>query len=70
MSAKYILPIASRGAPVRSPMNSGRRILVVEDERDLRLITAEVLIAAGYQVDVAENGWPPGLRYNFPSTIS
>jgi DNA-binding response OmpR family regulator len=56
MSAKYILPVASRGAPVRSPLNAGQRILVVEDERDLRQLTAEVLIAAGYQVDVAENG--------------
>jgi DNA-binding NtrC family response regulator len=29
---------------------------VVEDEHDLRQLTAEVLIDAGYQVDVAENG--------------
>jgi DNA-binding NtrC family response regulator len=28
----------------------------VEDERDLRQITAEVLIDAGFQVDVAEDG--------------
>ena len=32
------------------------RILVVEDEKDLRRLTAEVLIDAGYQVDVAEHG--------------
>jgi len=32
------------------------RILVVEDEQDLRQLTAEVLIDAGYQVEVAENG--------------
>ncbi len=32
------------------------RILVVEDEQDLRQLTAEVLVAAGYQVEVAENG--------------
>jgi DNA-binding NtrC family response regulator len=29
---------------------------VVEDENDLRQLTAEVLIDAGYQVDVAEDG--------------
>ena len=33
-----------------------QRILVVEDERDLRQLTAEVLIDAGFHVDVAENG--------------
>jgi DNA-binding NtrC family response regulator len=36
--------------------NSRQRILVVEDERDLRQITAEGLTDAGYQVDVAEDG--------------
>jgi len=33
-----------------------QRILVVEDERDLRQLTAEVFIDAGFHVDVAENG--------------
>jgi len=36
--------------------NSSQRILVVEDEQDLRQLTAEVLIDAGYQVDVARDG--------------
>jgi len=36
--------------------NHGRRILVVEDEGDLRQLNAEVLIDAGYQVEVAEDG--------------
>ena len=56
MSTKYILPAALQDGPARSPLNAGQRILVVEDERDLRQLTAEVLIEAGYQVDVAENG--------------
>ena len=33
-----------------------QRILVVEDESDLRQLNAEVLIDAGYQVDVADDG--------------
>ena len=33
-----------------------KHILVVEDEQDLRQLTAEVLIDAGYRVDVAGDG--------------
>ncbi len=33
-----------------------QRILVVEQEGDIRQLNAEVLIDAGYQVDVAEDG--------------
>jgi DNA-binding NtrC family response regulator len=33
-----------------------QRILVVEDEGDLRQLNAEVLVDAGYEVDVAEEG--------------
>jgi len=36
--------------------NSRLRILVVQGEQDLRQLTAEVLVNAGYQVEVAENG--------------
>jgi DNA-binding response OmpR family regulator len=57
MSPKYISdfndPICE---PFHGQSNSRQRILVVEDERDLRQLTAEVLIDAGYQVDVAEDG--------------
>jgi DNA-binding response OmpR family regulator len=42
--------------PPQNQSNSRHRILVVEDEQDLRRLSAEVLIDAGYQVDVAENG--------------
>ena len=42
--------------PFNRQSNSRQRILVVEDERDLRQITAEGLSDTGYQVDVAEAG--------------
>ena len=38
------------------PPGFPRRILVVENETDLRQLTAEVLIEAGYQIEVAEDG--------------
>ena len=54
MSPKYISDVNN---PICEPFhrqsNSRQRILVVEDERDLRQITAEGLTDAGYQVDVA-----------------
>jgi len=57
MSPKYIPnfsdPICE---PIPGPLDPRQRILVVEDEPDLRQITAEVLIDAGFQVDVAEDG--------------
>jgi DNA-binding NtrC family response regulator len=57
MPPKYI---SDFNGPICEPLpgqsNFRHRILVVEDERDLRQLTAEVLIDAGYQVDVAENG--------------
>lgn len=57
MTAKLIVdfddPIIQ---PLQSQPNSPQRILVVEDEQDLRQLTAEILIDAGYQVDVAEDG--------------
>jgi DNA-binding response OmpR family regulator len=57
MTAKFIArfddPIIE---PLQNQLNLRQRILVVEDEQDLRQLTAEVLIDAGYQVDVAEDG--------------
>jgi two-component system OmpR family response regulator len=57
MSPKYISdmngPICE---PFHGPSNFRHHILVVEDERDFRQLTAEVLIDAGYQVEVAEDG--------------
>jgi len=57
MTAKFI---ASFDDPIielaQNQTNSRQRILSVEDEQDLRQLTPEVLIDAGYQVDVAEDG--------------
>jgi DNA-binding response OmpR family regulator len=44
------------GAAVQSKPNLRHRILVVEDDDDIRRLNAEVLINFGYQVDAAENG--------------
>jgi DNA-binding response OmpR family regulator len=43
------------GESTESPFPSGR-ILVVEDDRDLRQLNAGALIRSGYTVDVAEDG--------------
>ena len=57
MTAKYIPHFEHpKIKPFRNQPNSGQRILVVEAKHDLRQSTAEVLIEAGYQVDVAEDG--------------
>ena len=46
----------SKGEAPPGLTNFSERILVVEDEHDLRQLTAEVLMNEGYQVGVAENG--------------
>lgn len=57
MAAKYIHHFDDLGCDlVQDQQNSRHRILVVEDEHDIRQITAEVLIDAGYHVDMAQNG--------------
>jgi DNA-binding NtrC family response regulator len=60
MSAKYVSHFNDAHCePLQEQPGSChriQRILVVEDERDLRQATSELLIQAGYQVDVAENG--------------
>jgi DNA-binding response OmpR family regulator len=44
------------GAPVQCQTNPPRRILVVDDEPDIRRLNAEVLKDSGYHVDTAEDG--------------
>lgn len=34
----------------------GRRLLIVDDEMDIRLVLGEILRAQGFEVDTAENG--------------
>ena len=43
-------------APVQCRTSPPRRILVVDDEPDLRRLNAEVLESSGYHVDTAEDG--------------
>ena len=43
-------------APHRGQADSPRRILVVDDDADIRLLNAEVLKRSGYHVDTAEDG--------------
>ena len=44
------------GAPISCRTNSPCRILVVDDEPDIRRINAAVLLRAGYHVDTAGDG--------------
>jgi len=44
------------GALAQGQPKPPQRILLVDDEPDVRRLNAEVLIRAGYQVDTAENG--------------
>jgi DNA-binding response OmpR family regulator len=44
------------GASVQCQANPHHRILVVDDDRDVRLLYTEVLARPGYQVDAAEDG--------------
>ena len=57
VTAKYISNLNdSERESLQDQPNSQHRILVVEDEGDLRQLTAEVLIDAGYKVEVANDG--------------
>lgn len=46
----------SPGEFLPSQPNCRQRVLVVEEEGDIRQLNAEVLIDAGYEVEVAEDG--------------
>ena len=52
--------ILQAGTPISAPLqiepNLRQRILVVEDDADIRRLNTEVLIYSGYQVDSAEDG--------------
>ena len=54
--------ISPAGAGIRSPcqyeygVNDGPRILVVDDDEDIRLLLRELLGRAGYRVDEAADG--------------
>ena len=42
--------------PTQCPVNPSKRILVVDDDISVRVLSAEVLISLGYHVDIAADG--------------
>jgi DNA-binding response OmpR family regulator len=57
MRANGILPTgAPTSAALECQTNPPKRILVVEDDADIRQLNTEVLMESGYQVDAAEDG--------------
>jgi DNA-binding response OmpR family regulator len=57
MKVDIISPAGEQaGAPIPCPTNPPQRILVADDESDIRQLSARVLIRSGYQVDTAEDG--------------
>jgi DNA-binding response OmpR family regulator len=57
MTAKYILQVDDpRCEPSQCKSNAHQCILVVEDNREIRHLSAEILIDSGYHVDAAEDG--------------
>jgi two-component system response regulator PilR (NtrC family) len=46
----------SSGAPAQGQSKPPHRILLVDDDPDIRSLNADVLVRAGYHVDTAENG--------------
>ena len=57
MKANGLLPaVELAGAPVQCPAHPRRRILVVDEDSDLRLLYADVLVRPDCQVDGAEDG--------------
>jgi PAS domain S-box-containing protein len=48
--------IAARPAPEPPPAPAGRRLLIVDDEPDVRETLAEILARDGYQIDIADGG--------------
>jgi DNA-binding response OmpR family regulator len=74
MTAKFHPPIyePSRETSPRQP-DFRHRILVVEDEEDLRQLTAEALKASGYHVDGAADGigaWAALQIFNYDLLIT
>src|SRR5580658_7471661 len=57
MTAKSLSrTLEQAGTPFDSQLNPRRRILVVEDDEDIRRLNAEVLSSSGYKVDAAADG--------------
>ncbi len=52
----------SAKAPRHCEINPGHRILVVDDEDDIRRINTLILRDAGYKVDSVTDGTPPAAK--------
>ena len=67
MSAKKILqPCEPAGTPFQNQPGPRQRILVAEDDDDIRRLNTEALVSSGYKVDAAADGavaWDT-LRFN------
>ena len=48
--------VVTTPAPANGQIHSPRRILIVEDDTDIRRLYCRVLISSGYRVDTAEDG--------------
>ena len=60
-------------AQLPCPIQSSPRILVVEDESDIRELNTEVLTQSGYSVDAAENGavaWETIQRHGYDLVLT
>jgi DNA-binding response OmpR family regulator len=74
MKANIILQTgASASAALQCRTNPPERILVVDDDADIRQLNTEVLTESGYQVDAAEDGvaaWQALNRSNYDLLIA
>lgn len=60
-------------ASLSCSVQSGHRILVVEDESDIRKLNTEVLTQSGYSVDAAQNGavaWETIQRHGYDLVLT
>lgn len=57
MSAEHISPAVAPDLLLETEADLPSRILVVDDDADIRRLNGELLINAGYQVGQAEDGW-------------
>jgi len=74
MTVENMLPaLAPAGAPLQGQRSPPRRILVAEDDENIRRYNAEVLAHSGYHVDAAEDGaaaWDTLLRNRYDLLVT
>ena len=74
MNSIQVAPLAESASAIESAeLNRRPRILVVEDDPDIRRLNAEVLASSGYAVDAAEDGavaWEALQTYNYDLVVT